>query len=62
MKLEAAILCLWGPSSVSILSLRDVSNNFELQQKQTFNLTRNRLVLIAVSGVFIAFSFKEVFH
>ena len=30
---------LRGPSSVSILSLKDATNSFELQQKQTFNLS-----------------------
>ena len=62
MILEAAILCLSWPSGVSILSLRDVTNSFELQQKQTFNLTRNHLVLVAASRVFLVFSIKDVFR
>ena len=34
-------------------------NGCKLQQKQTFNLMRNDLALIAASGVFPASSFNE---
>ena len=46
---------------MSVLSLIDVTNSFELQQKQKFNLTRNHLVLVAASGVLQASSFKGGF-
>ena len=62
MKLEAAILCLYGSNGVLILSLRDVINGCKLQQKQTFNLVSNHLVLIVANGVFLASSFEKVFR
>ena len=39
-----------------------MTNSFELQQKETFNLTKNHLVIVGASKVFRASSFKGVFR